>query len=139
MRFELTALLATLATTCAADRLVVYTFCNSNWHCNSKDATFFTDFGSYPIDANEGCRKPYVPAMTELCMDWNRQRAHFRYEGQGKRCLRRGEMTEYGCSSYACQKTEWYEVSCSWKRGDGEEDGEEEGAEVAIETQTAQN
>ncbi|KAK4035146.1 hypothetical protein C8A01DRAFT_38418 [Parachaetomium inaequale] len=117
MRFEfVTALLAALATTSMADRMTVNTQCPCEWcgSCDSRDATFFTEHGSYGVNANTGCRGTKVPGMTELCVDWERGRAHFYYRGQNKRCLLQKSKTVSSCIADHCHRTEWEEARCSW-------------------------
>jgi hypothetical protein len=115
---SITALLAALAaTTASADRMTVNTQCPCNicGSCDSRDATFFTDSGSYKVNANKGCRSTSVPKMTEFCVDWGKGRAHFRYSGQAnKRCLLMRSQAPYGCSADHCHRTEWEPATCSW-------------------------
>ncbi|KAF4463631.1 hypothetical protein FALBO_9550 [Fusarium albosuccineum] len=117
MRFDFTALLATLATTCAADRMVVYTKCGLT-SCNSRQAVFYTDWGTYDVNADEGCRGTSVPGMIAFCVDWGRKRGHFQYSGQNKRCMLMRAMDPYGCDWDHCHKSTWEETTCNWKRDD---------------------
>jgi hypothetical protein len=68
---SITALLAALTATTSADRMTVNIRCPCNicGSCDSRDATFFTDSGSYKVNANKGCRSTSVPMMTEFCVD----------------------------------------------------------------------
>ncbi|KAF4340779.1 hypothetical protein FBEOM_5301 [Fusarium beomiforme] len=113
MRFDFTAVLATLALTASADRMEVFTSCAAG-SCDSRHAVFYTDFGSYNVDASKGCRGTSVPAMVEFCVDWDKRRAHFRFSGQGKRCLTQDSESAYGCES-SCWKTTWREIACNWR------------------------
>ncbi|KAK4155025.1 hypothetical protein C8A00DRAFT_13922 [Chaetomidium leptoderma] len=112
----LTAVLAALATTGAADRMTVNTQCPCDWcgACDSRDATFFTDFGAYGVNANKGCRKTNVPHMVEFCVDWDKGRAHFRYDKQDKRCLVMKSRVATSCSADHCHRSEWEPIACSW-------------------------
>ncbi|KAK3899491.1 hypothetical protein C8A05DRAFT_18079 [Staphylotrichum tortipilum] len=108
------ALLVTLATLAAADYMVVETYCDV-FNCTSQNSVWYTAFGSYPINANEGCRDPSdVPGMNQLCMDWGRQRGHFFFDGQGRRCLRKTEDKENHCAGAVCHRSIWSEVACTW-------------------------
>lgn len=106
-----------LATGSAADKMMTTTSCPMIGACNSQ-GEFITDFGRYYINANKDCRKPDIPAMTRLCMDWKKGRAHFQYKNQKKRCLKRtGPDFDVGpCrdSSKKCSRQWWYEVPCTW-------------------------
>ncbi|KAH7263764.1 hypothetical protein BKA59DRAFT_506780 [Fusarium tricinctum] len=118
MRFNITAIIAALASTAAADRMEVFTDCAAFGQCDSSGGTFYTDFGTYKVNANEGCRRTSVPAMTEFCMDWGNRRGHFRYSGQGnKRCLVQDSENTAACGSSGtdCYKTTWKEVACFWR------------------------
>ena len=117
MRLDIPAIIAAMAATIAADRLEVHTRCAPG-SCDSRSGIFYTDFGSYSVDANEGCRGTSVPGMTEFCMDWGRRRGHFRFSHQGnKRCLTQDSETKYGCddANVGCWKTTWRELPCNWR------------------------
>ncbi|KAF9770150.1 hypothetical protein IL306_012333 [Fusarium sp. DS 682] len=114
MRFDITAILATLALTASADRMEVFTRCSVGT-CDSGHAVFYTDYGSYNVNANKGCRKTSVPAMVEFCVDWDKRRSHFRFSGQGKRCLTQDSEAAYGCDAESCWKTTWKEIPCNWR------------------------
>ncbi|KAK4124568.1 hypothetical protein N657DRAFT_644806 [Parathielavia appendiculata] len=83
--------------------------------CDS-EGYWYTAFGSYRIDANEGCRDPPdVPSMNTICMDWGNKRGHFYFDGQAKRCIRMTSDTPFGCGPGAtCAFSNWDEVSCTW-------------------------
>jgi hypothetical protein len=118
MRFDINAIIAALALTAAADRLEVFTTCAAFGQCESSGGTFYTDFGAYKVNANEGCRGTSVPAMTEFCMDWGNRRGHFRFSGQGnKRCLVQDSESTAACGSSGtdCYRTTWKEVACYWR------------------------
>ncbi|KAF5575050.1 hypothetical protein FPANT_11499 [Fusarium pseudoanthophilum] len=117
MRFDITAIIAAMALTVSADRMEVFTACKPT-ACNSSEGTFYTDFGAYRVNANEGCRGTSVPAMTEFCIDWSNRRGHFRFSGQAnKRCLVQDSETRVGCGSDGtdCFRTTWKEVACYWR------------------------
>ena len=49
--------------------------------------------------------------MNTLCMDWNNPRAHFYFDGQGKRCIaQNSESTDQNGVVHAI----WLEVLCNW-------------------------
>jgi hypothetical protein len=76
---------------------------------------FHTDFGSYEVDATEGCRGTGVPGMTEFCMDWTNTRGHFRFSGQNRRCIKKNPAGDrYNCDWVACYHDIWPEVPCTW-------------------------
>jgi hypothetical protein len=114
--------LAALATaTCAlADGMAVFTYCASfNIWCTSVSGVFTTDYGSYRVDANEGCRGTGVPGMTEFCVDWGNSRGHFRFGGQARRCMSKKHTMNidgYGqCpTGSTCNLSAWEEVRCTW-------------------------
>lgn len=82
MRFDITAVLASLALTVSADRMEVFTSCGG-FTCSSSDAWFYIIYGTYKVNADKGYRGTSVPAMVEFCVDWDNRRAHFRFSGQG--------------------------------------------------------
>ncbi|KAH7311287.1 hypothetical protein B0I35DRAFT_411512 [Stachybotrys elegans] len=87
MRLDITAFVALLAGTAYADRLETRSYCNNIGVCNTS-GWFYTDFGRYEVNANEGCRRTSVPGMTDFCMDWGKKRGHFKFSHQSsKRCL----------------------------------------------------
>lgn len=116
MRFDILATLAALASGAVADRMEVFTECAAFGQCSSANAFFYTDYGTYRVDANTGCRGTSVPGMIEFCVDWDNRRAHFVYNGQNKRCLIQRSETVYGCAAQQCWKTTWEEVGCSWRK-----------------------
>lgn len=82
-------------------------------------ATYYTNFGSYIIQAREGCQGGTgVPGMVEMCMDWPRSRGHVRFSHQNfKRCL---VVTHWDTDCDAgdvayCQNVKYEEVGCSWR------------------------
>lgn len=125
MRFQFAAVLAALAASVAADRLEVLTLCTSDSsQCTSPYGVFYTDFGSYDVDANDGCRGTGVPGMVDFCMDWGNLRGHFRFDHQPfKRCLRMTSRTpREHCSpvlALLCDRSYWDEVACSWREEEG--------------------
>ncbi|KAM5350622.1 hypothetical protein ACJ41O_007127 [Fusarium nematophilum] len=123
MRLDMTLLVAALASTCTADSMTVYSKCGPT-SCIHREALFFTSVGTYSVNASDGCRKTKVPGMTDFCVDWKRNRAHFKFSHQSsKRCLIMRSKDPYGCSSYDhCYKAEWKEVSCNWRLAAPEED-----------------
>lgn len=108
-----------LATGSFADSMVTTTSCHViTKNCNSS-GQFKTNYGNYFIDANNGCRKPSnVPAMERICMDWNKNRGHFFFKGQNKRCLQRTgsdfDVKPCADSMKKCSRQNWKEVKCTW-------------------------
>lgn len=115
MRFEyIVGVLATLATSGMADRMTIYEECSVT-DCIRRNSLFFTDFGTYNIDASNGCRGTSVPGMVEFCVDIPRNRAHFRFGNQNKRCMVLASKSSYPCEYYYCNRAEFVEVGCSWR------------------------
>jgi hypothetical protein len=109
-----------LATGAAADRMLTTTSCPNIGlgACNSQ-GEWISAYGNFFLDANEGCRDPPdVPGMWSICMDWGNGRAHFFFDGQAKRCLKRtGADFDVGpCAdtSRHCSRQWWEEVACTW-------------------------
>jgi hypothetical protein len=51
-----------------------------------------------------------IPGLVEFCIDWTNKRAHFRFDGQGKRCMRfESEVNDLGCWI-----SRWLEAPCNW-------------------------
>jgi hypothetical protein len=79
---------------------------------------FHTDFGSYHVYTQSGCHSTSIPGMTDFCIDWGNSRAHFKFSGQNKRCLRNpgnGErFTGNSCPALECWRDVWTEVPCTW-------------------------
>jgi len=107
-----TIALPLLAAHAAADQVLVYTTCGLV--CNSQHAIWNTNFGHYRIDANEGCRSSgQVPSLRSFCFDWGRERAHFFFSGQGKRCLKMRSSLGFGHTGVGSAQR-WVEVPCTW-------------------------
>lgn len=102
-----------------ADQLETYSVSNANGIVGR----FRTDYGEYTIDAADGCRSTPVPGMVEFCIDWGRNRGHFRFSHQSfKRCLRKSSSAgyDYGCPGAGgtparCRYDRWDEVGCTWR------------------------
>ncbi|KAF5985152.1 hypothetical protein FCOIX_2233 [Fusarium coicis] len=133
MRFDTNAILASLALTASADCKEVFPAC-AGFTCRSSDAWFYTDCGTYSVNAEKGCRGTSVPAMVEFCVDWDNRREHFRFSGQGKRCMVQDWESAYGCAA-TCYKTTWREIACNWRVA-SEEDPATEIASSAFVTMT---
>lgn len=116
-------LLATLAVSVVADQLVVSDSCPTTADrepgCKYRNAAFITDFGSYAVDGRCGCKTTTVPSMTELCIDWANNRAHFKFNHQeSKRCLSRTKRVVWNgpeCPDHYCNDHIFEEVSCTWR------------------------
>lgn len=124
MRLDFSVLLTSLAALSAADTMDTETHCSAFFgtpiKCSSA-GDFVTDYGKYHVDANEGCRggSTSVPGLTQLCVDWDKKRAHFQFIHQEyKRCMRqrysRVEICGGGYHS-TCAYDHWEEVPCSWR------------------------
>lgn len=116
MRLDIIFLISSAALS-VADSLDTITKCYSLFgipvDCQSK-GLFKTCCGQYAIDANNGCRSPRIPGMEKLCMDWRRERGHFWFMGQNKRCLfLTKERDGQGIARYGT----WEEVICDEKEG----------------------
>ncbi|KAK4104267.1 hypothetical protein N658DRAFT_249104 [Parathielavia hyrcaniae] len=111
-------LLSPLAHLAAADYLMVHAVCTAT-SCNYLDGRWHSAFGAHFVDPRGGCHDPpYVPGMTELCMDWPYGRGHFYFTGQAKRCLRiQSVSVDPSCgpsSQIRCDDYRWDEVACTW-------------------------
>lgn len=115
MRFGSITLLAAMCATAAADALLVYRRCGGVGNKCESPGVFYTDYGEYEIDANEGCRRIKVPYLEEFCVDYRNQRAHFRFGGQSKRCMTVVSSEPFDCASRYCWKFQFQEITCSWK------------------------
>ncbi|KAK6211147.1 hypothetical protein QIS74_10411 [Colletotrichum tabaci] len=114
MRFEVATLIAALATTSVADLLWAVVECDWNGNCNRVHSTFYTSYGSYSVDASDGCRGTSVPGMTEFCLDWSRSRGHFKYSHQSfKRCLVMTSITTL--NPPGSSTSSWEERACTWR------------------------
>ncbi|KAK4124368.1 hypothetical protein N657DRAFT_644591 [Parathielavia appendiculata] len=54
MQFKVLATLAALAATCSADQMKVFTVCKEIFGCDSASGRFYTAYGNYYVNANEG-------------------------------------------------------------------------------------
>ena len=79
---------AALAATAVADAMVTMTGCNTFWVCGFNKAVWYTDFGAFSVNANEGCWNPGVPNINWFCVDRGNKRLHFDANGQPRRCLK---------------------------------------------------
>lgn len=108
--------LVLLATTAAAEHMFVSEYC-ATLVCN-RNGRFVTNWGDFQVDAGDGCRGTPVPNMVEWCIDTQRERGHFRYEGQGKRCMVVESSEWQRCSDdwawATCASEVWKEVNCTW-------------------------
>ncbi|KAH6869611.1 hypothetical protein BKA70DRAFT_1242325 [Coprinopsis sp. MPI-PUGE-AT-0042] len=102
MRFAgyLTAILVTALSTgsALADHMTTYTGCPLIGACNSP-GKFITAFGTWDVDANEGCRDPRCPRDVPAV-----------------------SSTAYNCGGGTCWRGEWDEVGCSWRVAGKEEE-----------------
>jgi hypothetical protein len=145
MRFAALTLLVASATTCLADGMRVVTVCTEFGYCNSRRGTFQTDYGFYPVDANDGCRGTSVPGMVEFCVDWARQRGHFRFDHQSfKRCMRKASESNMSdpliCpTNNSCVESWWEETPCNWREVPVEPEAtvSATAAAVPVETETS--
>lgn len=118
MRLSISSLIAglTLATTAAADSMYLQTYCFT-LACTS-NGYFITAFGRYDVDGDNGCRQTSVPGMIEFCIDEKRERMHFKFQGQEKRCMKVFDSEWALCSDdnkfATCSSTSWDEVPCDW-------------------------
>ncbi|KAH6693867.1 hypothetical protein F5X68DRAFT_187635 [Plectosphaerella plurivora] len=103
-----------LATSAMADYMVVYQYC---YFTCTYMGDFVTDFGRYYFDMSDGCRgSTAVPGMTELCIDYRNDRAHFKFSHQGnKRCMRITGDNSEDCGIASCRNIYFSEVSCNWR------------------------
>ncbi|KAK4442523.1 hypothetical protein QBC34DRAFT_488800 [Podospora aff. communis PSN243] len=98
-----------------ADYMTVLTDCRWIGGCTSFQAIWLATSQHWAINADQGCRDPGQNGMYELCMDWPLDRAHFKFQGQGKRCLRKIVDVGIGsCGDGDCSIQRWEEVPCTW-------------------------
>lgn len=121
MHFQyFTTLIVGFATISVADHMTVNEEYGGFGQYDRSDAIFFTDYGAYRVNANNGCRGTSVPGMTDFCVDWARTRGHFKYSHQDfKRCMIVTSRTGYPCLASECQRYEFGEVGCSWRLAEG--------------------
>lgn len=107
MRLSISVLFATLAALCAADSMAVTKRCTGS-NC-SYLATFKTAYGSFGVDAAEGCGVTSVSGMVDFCVDWNKRGGHFRFGNQSsKRCMIVvTESSPRQCGLQTCKETTW--------------------------------
>lgn len=115
--YNIPSILSILAfvTAATADTLIVSSVCLST-SCNHS-GSFVVDSGSYDVNA-DGCQTTGIPGMLEFCVDWGNKRAHFRFDGQGKRCMRLASIEYVVCSdafeSATCSTETFEETPCDW-------------------------
>lgn len=104
-----------LAATVAADSLTVRQVCYFSG-CGGQ-GTFQTTAGLYIVPGSDGChRNPGPPGMTELCIDFGRERGHFKFNHQSfKRCLRLVRFEPYDCGVNTCWINYFDETPCTWR------------------------
>ncbi|KAM7209868.1 hypothetical protein V8F06_014750 [Rhypophila decipiens] len=104
---------ASLASTATADAMATMTDAGG-----SNLAVWYTDFGAYGVNANEGCRNPYIPGIYNFCVDWGNKRLHFNAEGQSKRCIKQIRSQHFSFCDQSggnrCDWQVWKEVDCTW-------------------------
>jgi hypothetical protein len=114
MRFDIFAVLGALAAPALADYIIIDTTCTLS--CNSVGVWHASNAEYSGLNCNTGCRSfNKIHAFDSVCFDWDNKRAHFYFQGQGKRCLREVSREEYLCGPFAsCRRQKWDEVRCSW-------------------------
>jgi hypothetical protein len=113
MRLDILAVLGVLAAPALADSIEINTTCAVN--CNSVGVWRANGASYSGLNCNTGCRSfSKIPAFSSVCFDWDKTRAHFYFQGQGKRCLKEVSRKEYSCGAQWCRKQVWDEVPCSW-------------------------
>lgn len=104
-----------IVTAATADTLIVSSLCIEN-SCNHS-GTFVVEGGSYDVVA-DGCQATGIPGMIDFCVDWGNDRAHFQFDGQGRRCMRLETIEFVGCSgdfaSATCTTETFEETPCTW-------------------------
>ncbi|KAK4032145.1 hypothetical protein C8A01DRAFT_20748 [Parachaetomium inaequale] len=106
-----------LSATVAADYIAVV---DSATDDRAPTGIFVGGFGSYAVDASDGCRSNTgVPGMNTLCFGWSgfNRRGHFIFDGQAKRCFRM--LDELGVSTNpglpnGYLLSQWAELACYW-------------------------
>ncbi len=71
MRLEIATAVAALASTCAADAMMVFSECNFGIFgvgCLHDVGVWYTAFGGFTVDPRDGCRGQ-TDGMVDFCMD----------------------------------------------------------------------
>jgi len=109
----------TLATKVAGDSMVVWTYCFT-LAC-SYPAQWNSAYGSFNLEAHDGCQGPNgVPGLQSLCIDWQKERLHFYFPNQPKRCMKvvNSDWETCGADRFenwtTCSIDTWDEVACTW-------------------------
>ncbi|KAF6743115.1 hypothetical protein DFP72DRAFT_828961 [Ephemerocybe angulata] len=121
MRFTIAILtvLTALTTSVMADSMSVGDDCAQDGQ-NIFLSDWNSAYGRYNVFPRAGCQDPSdVPDLTELCMDWPNNRAHFFFVGQSKRCMVKGDVQGPFipgplCTASWCCVSAWNEVPCTW-------------------------
>lgn len=105
-----------IASTAAADKLIVSQVCTLGVACTNI-ARFYTDFGDWSVNGNDGCHGTPVPGMVDFCIDWSKLRGHFRFSHQSfKRCLGVSDPEFDTCGKFNnCNVFIFDEVPCTWR------------------------
>ncbi|KAK3897007.1 hypothetical protein C8A05DRAFT_20143 [Staphylotrichum tortipilum] len=117
MRLPTLAVLAPLVALAVADKLVVEVICLPSV-CSYTNGQWYTAYDHFWAIASDGCHdsdQTGVPGLLNYCLDFSRNRGHFYFVNQGKRCLNVVEFTQ---TSYTPSQTTfrmvWDEVGCTW-------------------------
>lgn len=117
MRLPTLAVLAPLVAQAVADRLVVEVICIPSL-CSYINGQWESSFGTYWAIATGGCHgadETGAPGLQNYCLDFARNRGHFYFANQGKRCLNVVEFTPISQTpSQTTYRMVWDEVPCTW-------------------------
>ena len=120
MHLSVAVLFAVLSVGCAANRLQIHTHCQRKdceegcgW-CSHPVGTLYTANGAFSVDGSDGCKDTGVPHISEFCVNWSQERAHFEVAGErARRCLVKQSVEPYDCGEDAhCDVSEWLEQEC---------------------------
>lgn len=94
------------------------TFSNGFTDCYQYRAVMTEDNGRVtPTTIREGCQLwLQFPDIVEFCADFHQYRAHFRYRGKEKRCLKKTSSSQITVKGYSKPHTNsvFDEVPCTW-------------------------
>ncbi|KAK4446304.1 hypothetical protein QBC34DRAFT_383456 [Podospora aff. communis PSN243] len=116
MRLAILGPMGALVSGAVADTFTTYTTCPARGgNCDSSKSVWWNVWGqARPFNANAHCRDPFIPGVTEVCMDWGSNSAFFRTTTGQKRCLRKeSSRSVTRCAAVnVCYFDTWVEIAC---------------------------
>lgn len=109
--------LGAFTTSVMADVATIQSYCFFTT-CSDTGRWGFNDGSTMDFNTpDNGCANTGIPHMVEYCVDDRRQRLHFRFDGQGKRCMVVTNVSPGDCGDgdfTTCSVKSYDEVQCSW-------------------------